>query len=225
MALALLLAMSAVGWTPPAGGSVATIAFPTIGRTSCVGTAPGHAEGTLRLRCTPAGDASALTVAFFHGDRGFNGYVRLKEIRTRGLPSPGLLAVAVTTGGSDASFETALIAEVDGRLVDLWPRHWLTNILDDICVGELGPGKPVGVAGFAYIWGNGKDEWHYAPHRYRMTLYEWRDSTLSFSGAEVSPRRAPSWSDAAQALGFRCEGRLHAFGELDAFRVTGALGT
>jgi hypothetical protein len=213
MTLALLLAMSAVGWTPAAGGSVATVVFPTIGR-----AAPGHAEGTVRLRCTPARDTPALTVAFFHGDRAFNGYLRLKEIRSGSLPSPMLLEVAVSPGGSDPSFETALIAEVDGRLVDLWPRHWLTNILDDICVGDLGPARPAGVAGFAYIWGHSKGEWHYAPHRYRVTVYEWHDATLSFAGSETTPRRVPSWSDAAQALGFRGEGRLHAFGELDAFR-------
>jgi hypothetical protein len=218
MLLAIVLALSPAEGPPPATNGSVALALPAVGETSCVPQAPGQEKGRLRISCKPVLGGAALDVPFFGGAVQFNGYVRMKPVTAAGFPSPVLLAVGVTTGGSDSLFETAFLTGLDGRLVDLWPRHFRTNILDDVCIGYLGHGKPIGVAGFTFLLGEGPGEVHYSDHKYRAMLYRWGGARLSPSGSETSPERVPTWSDAAHALGFGCEGVLHTFPELDAFR-------
>ena len=218
MLAALALALSLTEWEEPPAGAVVALSFPALGRVTCEGRAPGTKPGRVEMNCRgPRGEA-LMHVDFFRAHEVFDGYVRLKEIRPAGMPTPLLLAVAVSTGGSDSSFETTLIGERSGQLVDLWPQHWITNVLDDLCVGQLGPGKAAGVAGFVFVWGHAVDEWHYAPHRYRATLYTWDGQGLAAAGMKVSQKRVPQWSDAAKDMGFACSGELHSFAELDEFR-------
>src|SRR3989442_7277195 len=218
MLVALALVLSLVDWTPPTAGASLRFSFHLTGRLECRGMAPGRSEGQVLLDCRLPDGTSALRVAFFGGERQFNGYIRLREIRPAGMPTPLLLAVAVTTGGSDSLFETALIGEVEGRVIDLWPRHWQTNILDDLCVGPLGPNKSIGVAAFTFTWGGDAGESHYAPHHYKMTLYQWQGSRFMLDGTQLTSRRGPPLTDAAKELGFRCRGELHSFWGLKAFR-------
>ncbi len=218
MLAVIALALSVVDWTQPTAGASLSLSFQSTGRLECVGTAPGRSEGHVLLVCRLPDGTSALRVAFFGGESQFNGYVRLREIHPAGMPTPLLLAVAVTSGGSDSHFETALIGEVAGRVIDLWPQHWQTSILDDLCVGSLGPSKPIGVAVFNFTWGGDTGESHYAPHRYRVTLYKWLGKKLVMDGAQSNSRRVPAWTDAAKELGFRCRGELHSFRGLKPFR-------
>ncbi len=214
----MVFVLSVIDWTPPTAAASLSPSFQVTGRLECAGTAPGRSEGRVQLDCRLADGTSVLRVAFFGGERQFNGYVRLREIRPAGMPTPLLLAVAVTTGGSDSLFETALIGEVEGRVTDLWPQHWQMNILDDLCVGSLGPKKPIGVAGFKFTWGGDPGESHYAPHRYKITLYKWQRNRLVRAGAQLNGRRVPSWGDAAKEGGFQCRGELHSFPALQPFR-------
>jgi hypothetical protein len=182
-----------------------------------IGTATGARPGRATVTCRDAAGGLLLRVPFFSGAEQFHSYVRLRVLRPAGLPSPVVMAIAFSPGGSDAQFETALLAEQGDRLVDFWPAHWATTIQDEICVGALGPEKPVGVAVFTHIWG-GAEEWHYSVHRYIATVRPWQDGALGAMSEQESRRRADDWSAAARAMGFRCRGELHTFRELDAFR-------
>jgi hypothetical protein len=114
---------------------------------------------------------------------------------------PLVIGVAGSPGGSDASFETVVIGEVEGSLQELLPVHLNTSIQDAVCVGRFGSGKRLGIAVATFIWGH---EIHYAPHRYDVSLYLWNGRAFEPSLHHRSSRRHISFRGALAELGLRC---------------------
>jgi hypothetical protein len=190
---------------------VVAVAVPSLGIVECQGRSW---PGTDRPAVVECRDSSGRGLARVPVD---GEYIRLKALQDSPLGIPVVVAIGAAPGGSDTTFTTALIAERDGTLVDLWPGHWYTNISDRLCIGSFREGQ-LGVLGLAFIWGQGKGESHYAPHRFRATRYLWNGSALRFDGAEVTRDRVPDWKEAAMELGYTCPNPYGGVEGLDAFR-------
>jgi hypothetical protein len=188
-----------------------TIQFPTNGEIQCRGRAWPDTERPALVDCRDRQGRSLLRV------RIEGGYIRLKTLQESPLGVPLVVAVGISPGGSDTTFTTALIGEADGHLVDMWPRHWVTNTTETVCLGEYSPSER-GVLGLSYIWGTGPGESHYAPHHYRATRYPWDGSVLRAAGATLTKRRVAGWREAAADLGYTCAFPYGGDDSLDAFR-------
>jgi hypothetical protein len=174
-----------------------TIRFPTLGSVECRGRSWPGTDRPAEVTCI--GKAKALLVKMTVDGE----YIRLVALQESPLGVPLVVAVAAAPGGSDSSITTAILAERGGRLVDLWPAHWLTNETDAVCIGEIAPGQP-GVFGLTYLWGDGTGESHYAPHVYRLTRYMWKDGRLVAVEPRVTRGRVVGWREAATELQHTC---------------------
>ena len=114
---------------------------------------------------------------------------------------PLVVAAAGSPGGSDASFETALVGEIRGSLRDLLPTHPSTSIQDAVCLGRFGRGRQLGVVVANFVWGQ---EAHYAPHRYDVSLYLWSGHGFDLVSKRRTKRRHSSFRGALTEVGIRC---------------------
>jgi hypothetical protein len=94
-------------------------------------------------------------------------FLRFREVRSAGFPSPLIMAVAVTPGGSDDGFSLAVYGEIDGKFARLTDKTIDTDIQGGYYLGFLNKELGYGLVSWEFIW----DDAHYAPHRYFMTIY------------------------------------------------------
>ena len=119
---------------------------------------------------------------------------------------PVLVATAFEPGGSGCGLEDVVIA-YGGQLSDdnpdavlpLSPMGFGHDNMGGFFAGDLGLGRGPGLALWEAIWDDGN---HYDPHRYRVTIYRWRNNHLV--GPEVTTTKekyAPSPNEVAKVLG------------------------
>jgi hypothetical protein len=111
-----------------------------------------------------------------------------------------IIAVASSIGGSDIHFETTLIGILEGKIVELTPKHIESSSQDALCLENLGAGRPIGLVFFNFLW----EEAHYDPHRYEAILYEWSGTKLNKISMKQTKKRHKDWKGAAAELGYHC---------------------
>jgi hypothetical protein len=107
-----------------------------------------------------------------------NPFFRFRSFRTKGLPSPIVVAIAAAPLGSDESFEIKVIAEKNGKIVTLNSEPIDLSIQDGIYLGYINSKYNYGMITWEFQW---EDDIHYAHHRYKMRIYEWEPKSLVFA--------------------------------------------
>ena len=146
--------------------------------------------------------------------------IRVLE-KIEGLPVPLVQVLSIHPGGSDHSFWTNLIGEVNGRIKLLTPHKIENSIQGGVHIGDLGKGNGIGLALFNYIWDD--NEAHYQEHRYRVDLYKYNKISGTFVKAKsfVSKNKYENEFGALKELGFAgFQNRLNDFPDISDFRET-----
>jgi hypothetical protein len=123
---------------------------------------------------------------------------RFLVAKADGLSSPFIVATAGSHGASDASFETLVVAEVDGVLKEVSQRLF-TTVQDCICFNETSRTPEIFV--FTFSW---TDEAAYQPHFFTLRTLRWNGSMFTEWSIRATKRKQPSWRDAAHELGVSC---------------------
>jgi hypothetical protein len=116
-----------------------------------------------------------------------------------GIPSPILVALAAFTGGSDTSFEIAVLRVKEGSVYELTDERLHATIQDALFLGTF-DGAP-GIQLLNFVWEN---EAHYDAHRYQAALYTWDGSGFRPSTTRETRRKHPDWRGATRELSLRC---------------------
>jgi hypothetical protein len=112
--------------------------------------------------------------------------IRFRVIRTLGLRSPVIMAVALRYGGSDNGFYLAMFGEVGGNVRLLNDAPFVTNVQGGYYFGYLNKRFGHGLAVWNFIWNDGKA--HYADHQYHIDIYQLHRGTLKRTFHMVSRR-------------------------------------
>lgn len=138
-----------------------------------------------------------------------------------GLPKPLVQVLAIQPGGSDHSFWTILIGEVNGKIQILTPNTTENSIQGGVHFGSLGEGNGVGMAVFNFVWDD--TEAHYDSHKYKVDLYKFNSETGKFvmSKSFTSKNKYEDEFGALKELGFDSfENRLNDFPGIGDYRET-----
>ncbi len=106
-----------------------------------------------------------------------NPFLRFRSYDVPGLPSPVIVAVAVSPGGSDVGYEIKLIAERNGKITTLNPEPIDLTIQDGLYLGYINATFGHGMVIWENRWEN---EAHYDPHRYAIRIYRWDTRSKNF---------------------------------------------
>ena len=123
---------------------------------------------------------------------------RLTVVNASGIESPLVVATAGTHGGSDASFETMVIAEAGGSIREVSERIWTTT-QDAVCMNRAMRRPEIVV--LTNVWGH---EAHYAPHVFTLRRYRWDGTTFRQTTTQTTRRKVASWRRAAKELRVSC---------------------
>jgi hypothetical protein len=115
-----------------------------------------------------------------------------------GIRSPLVVATAGSHGGSDASFETLIVAEVSGSLREVSTRVF-TTVQDCVCFRGKSTAPEVLV-----FTVSSDNEAHYQPHFFTLRTLRWNGNMFAESSVRSTKRKQPSWKDAASELGVSC---------------------
>ncbi|HEX2836109.1 MAG TPA: hypothetical protein VHW00_24100 [Thermoanaerobaculia bacterium] len=111
------------------------------------------------------------------------------------------IAIAGFAGGSDAHFEIAVLdTSSPSRVRELTAKRIEATTQDALFVGTFGGRR--GILVLHFLW---EDEAHYAPHRYRATVYAWNGERFEQASARETARKHESAHAAARELGYVCE--------------------
>lgn len=132
-----------------------------------------------------------------------NPFLRFKMLDIKGLPSPIVLAVAAQPGGSDINYELNLVAEKQGNITSINPLPIHLSIQDGVYLGHINKKYGYGMI----VWKFEFDAAHYAPHKYKISIYQWDRKTESFTlkKAFVTKKRFESGEDALKSYGLPSE--------------------
>lgn len=131
--------------------------------------------------------------------------LKYKVMIVPGSKDPLVIAIAASPGGSDSHYEIAVIGVMNGQIAELCPTHIEANILDSLCLVALGSGNGMALVFFKFQW---EDETHYAPHRYKATIYKITNTGLLVESALESSGKYPSWQGAANEMGIKAHYNL-----------------
>lgn len=131
--------------------------------------------------------------------------LKYKVIIVPGSKDPLLIAIAASPGGSDSHYEIAVIGVMNGQIAELCPTHIEANLLDSLCLVTLGSDNGMALVFFKFQW---EDETHYAPHRYKATIYKITDTGLLVKGTLESSGKYSSWQGAANEMGIKAHYNL-----------------
>lgn len=117
---------------------------------------------------------------------------------------PFLFVTAFRPGGSGCAYEHLILtyggeSSAEDGVQPLAPMPLGHGNMDGIFAGDLGQGRGPGLVTWAAEW----DDWHYAPHRYQVVRYRWRDGR--FVGPKVwytKHKHPPAPGEVAKSLGF-----------------------
>ncbi|HXX36250.1 MAG TPA: hypothetical protein VEM15_17410 [Thermodesulfobacteriota bacterium] len=129
--------------------------------------------------------------------------LKFKVIYPSKKPSPVVVAVASLPGGSALNFETAILAFVDGQIIEAIPKHIESHSLNALCFGTFGKDQNVGFIYFDFLWEDG--EIHYDPHRYEATLLGWTGARFTKMDSKRTKNKYRTWEGAAAELGYQCQ--------------------
>lgn len=115
--------------------------------------------------------------------------LRFRVIRSRGFPSPLIMSVGLSQGGSDSASYLTVFGEVGGRIVRLNGEPFFANVQGGYYLGYLSRGFGHGLAVWNFVWGGGAGEWHYGAHKYEIEIYRLRGDKLERTLRRVSRRR------------------------------------
>jgi hypothetical protein len=97
-----------------------------------------------------------------------NPFLRFRSFYLKGLPSPVVVAVLASPGGSDVFFRIRLIGEINGEITTLHPDIEL-SIQDGVYLGHIDKKYGYGMVVWRFQW----NEAHYDPHKYEISIYRW----------------------------------------------------
>jgi len=107
-----------------------------------------------------------------------NPFLRFRIYKLKGLPSPVIVAVAVSPGGTDFGYQIKIIGEKNGAITTLTHDSIDLTIQDGFYLGHINTKYGNGMIIWKNIWG--ENESHYEPHRYQLQIYKWDSRGTSF---------------------------------------------
>jgi len=157
---------------------------------------------------TKVGSDEKLLEAYVHSDwqsldddhPGMNPQLRFTVRRIKGFPSPLVIAVSMSPGGSDDAWESFAVAAIKGQLEQLNYEHLQTNDDGGFFFGDLGNGIGLGAAQWNFVWG--ETESHPPPHRYEIKLYKWNGRRFEWEKVMRTRAQYNCAHDAVRAYGF-----------------------
>jgi hypothetical protein len=115
-----------------------------------------------------------------------NPYLRFRVLQSKGFSSPMVLAVAVSTGGSDHGFFGIIIGEVDGKLQVLTGENLVTNVQSGLFLGYLNKRWGYGLVRWKFTWDDGA---HYDFHPYEIEIYKLKGGKFQSVHKYISKRK------------------------------------
>ena len=113
-------------------------------------------------------------------------FLRFGVIRAAGLPSPLILAVGVSPGGSDHGFWAVVIGEVSGQLKVLTRKELFTHIQGGYYIGYLNKKFGYGLVAWKFVWDDGA---HYDLHPYEVEVFTLRGGRFERRQKYVSRKK------------------------------------
>ena len=99
-------------------------------------------------------------------------FLRFREVRSIGLPSPLIVAVAIAPGGSDCGFYMSVFGEIDGKIIRLTNKPIDNAVQGGYYIGFLSQRLGYGIVSWTFDWNSDASEAHYDAHHYEMTVYK-----------------------------------------------------
>jgi hypothetical protein len=117
-----------------------------------------------------------------------------------------VVATRFEAGGSACTFDS-LILTGPGPIHNVAPEYLGTDNMGGYHLGDLGPGKGVGLVVWQAVSDDGA---HYSPHRYAVTTYPWKDGRLGKPvTTETDKKFEPAPDNVAKALGWSFRDDTH----------------
>lgn len=177
----------------PSVGQRETVAMPGVGRVRI--TAFETPKDT-RLVFENA-DSDKELLSFTMADDSLDPRLRFKAMHFKGLPDPVIVAVAVSPGGSGATYELTAIASMGDELKELTRNDtFTTSEGGGFYFGDLGRGLGLGLAVWDYVW-DYDYEAHHSPHQYEIKFYKWNEGAGRFEWNRVFRTKGKFDSDGA----------------------------
>ena len=140
-------------------------------------------------------DSGKELLSYEMADGSLNPRLRFKAMHFKGLPDPVIVAVSLSPGGSDSTYEMEAFGPVEGRLQELTRTDALTTDEEGgFYIGDLGQGVGLGAAVWEDLDERGA---HHDPHRYKITFYKWNDENVQFELNKTITTRREFASDKA----------------------------
>ena len=137
-------------------------------------------------------------------EQSFDGATQIRFSEGRLGAQPFLFVTTFRQGGSGCAYEHLILAyggEMDAEdgVQPLAPMPLGHGNMDGIFVGDLGRGRGPGLVSWTAEW----DGAHYAPHRYQIVTYAWRDGRFVGPKIRLTKRKHdPEPEAVAKSLGF-----------------------
>jgi len=116
-------------------------------------------------------------------------FLRFREVRSAGFPSPLIMAVAVTPGGSDTGSYLVVFGETNGKFERLTNKLIATAIQGGFYLGFLNRKFGYGLISWCFDWNFDASEGHYNYHHYLMEIYLLRNGRFRKVFSSMSRRR------------------------------------
>jgi len=133
--------------------------------------------------------------------------VRIRDYRLAGMPAPLILLVVDGPAADGVWIDASLYGDRNGRIATMLDLSAIRHIQDGLCIGKLNASSEAGIAVGEQLVGN---EAAMAPHRYRATLFTWKDGAFSKTATVETRQAYHAFEDAQRELGLQCKDRLTA---------------
>jgi hypothetical protein len=152
-----------------------------------------------------------------------NSFLRFKQLHITDMFSPILVGVAVQPGGSDIGFDVKLIAEANGRIVDLTPGKMILSLEDGFFIGYINSTYANGLIIWKMQWSD--KETHSGPHIYNIYIYKLRGDNSMFNlyNKLVTTQRFKTGCEALNSYSLPCKNFIDDIVDID--DNTSTLGT
>jgi hypothetical protein len=132
-----------------------------------------------------------------------NCFLKFKAFEIKGFISPLLVALAVQPTGSDEWADVKLIAERNGKIVELNPDSIKITIQDGFYLGYINKQYGNGLVIWNFQW----DAAHYDPHKYEIKIYQWDNKKISFvlKNRFITKKKFKTGCEALKEYGLSCK--------------------
>lgn len=137
-----------------------------------------------------------------------NPFLRFAFITPPKFPVPVIVAVVAVYGGSECTYETTLITEVDGIFSVITPESLVTTSQGGIFLGDVNDAFPESLLVWNPVWED--TEAHADPHRYIFRIFQWdaQCECLREVQTHVTEKAYKTGRNALNASGFPHENLL-----------------